>query len=205
MLRHPYIVGLRIRILLTILLNHLPLLSHILQSRAQSHPALVSIFSSPARSIPLSPRSTVVCVRVGEQIIDSARPFAHLQPTRSRCPAAPDRIRRSRRLVHENLKDPPKPYIVTRKLYRTTQSWTSYCLAPTHSLLSLSPLTPAPCLLLLPLLAGLHCYSTNIQPQRPGTRLLQPTYRLYPPHHHYHGSQKHTPITAFTTALASLH
>jgi len=103
------------------------------------------------------------------------------------------------------LKDPPKPYIVTRKLYRTTQSWTSYCLAPTHSLLSLSPLTPAPCLLLLPLLAGLHCYSTNVQPQRPGTRLLQPTYRLYPPHHHYHGSQKHTPITAFTTALASLH
>lgn len=83
-----------------------------LQPRAQSHPALVSIFSSPARSIPLSPRSTVVGVRVGEQIIVSARPAARLQPARSRCPAAPDTSRRGSTTVGwytRTLKARPSP------------------------------------------------------------------------------------------------
>ena len=83
LISHPYIIidGLRIRILLTILLlNHLPLLSlsQILQSRTPSHPPPWSASSLfPARSLPLSPREWCK-VRVGEQIIVSARQFAQL-------------------------------------------------------------------------------------------------------------------------------
>lgn len=87
-LRHPTHLfdGLRTCILLTILL-FTTCLQHtsIAHAISSCHPALhssASFLTPPAVSRYLRARSTVVCVRrvrVGEQIIVSARPFAHLQ------------------------------------------------------------------------------------------------------------------------------
>ena len=91
---------------------------------------------------------------------------------RSRCPAAPDSIRRRSRLVRQNLKSQPAQALSSRAKHIVPLYHPLYHHPLTHSLLPLysADSRSLPCYYcLLPLL--LDCIATNIQSHPPGARL----------------------------------